>query len=109
VFDLLAEGAAFGFEGLIQAVALNIVQPAVIGTSDSTGFDVAVFQRRSSMGTVKAHEPDAAAAVAEQHQLFTQNLDRLRNVFQIFGATNRQPVASEHRAAGRARPHMTKR
>jgi hypothetical protein len=81
VFDLLAEGAALGFERLIQTVSLYIIKPAVIRTSNSPGFDVTVFQRRSSMGAVKPHETKAAAAIPEKYQLLAQNFDRPRDVF----------------------------
>jgi hypothetical protein len=67
VFDLLTEGAALGFERLIQTVSVGIIKPAVIGTSDTTGFDVTVFQRRSPMGAVESHEPKAAVAIAEKY------------------------------------------
>jgi hypothetical protein len=53
----------------------------VIRTSNSPGFDVTVFQGRSSMGAVKPYEPKAAAAIAEKYQLLAQNFDRSRDVF----------------------------
>src|SRR5262245_42776058 len=59
------------------------------------------------MGTVQSHESKASATIAEKYQFLTQNFDRLRNIFQILGARNCQPVASKHFAAGGAGTNMT--
>jgi cell division protein FtsB len=80
---------------LLQALAPDIEEPAVVGAADATVFDIAVLQRTSAMGAVPAQQADLAVLVAEQNQLFAQDRNRLRYVAQLSDRADDQPVAAQ--------------
>src|SRR5262245_6370983 len=53
--DLLMILAVFGFPRLLQALARDVKEPPMVRAADTARFDVAVFERAPSVGTMQAH------------------------------------------------------
>jgi hypothetical protein len=66
--------AAAGLSRLLQAATANVIEPTVIKTPQSAILDSAVAEVRSSVGAMNPQKPRAPLIVAEQNQIFVQNL-----------------------------------
>jgi hypothetical protein len=80
VTDLLMEEISLGLGRLLQALAGDIEEPAVIRATDAALLDVAVFEGRAAVRAVETHEADSIVEVAEENQLFAQEFHSYRNV-----------------------------
>src|SRR2546430_4854876 len=76
VVNLLAKSTSGWLEGLLKAIALHIIKPAVIETANPFFFDITIFQRAAAMRTVQSYKPHPALSSSRQHQLFASNLHR---------------------------------
>ena len=107
--DLLAEA---GFDRLrrhLDALAGDVVFPAVIRAAQPALLVAAEPQRHAAVGAEFVDQAVAALAVAERQQPLGQQLDpdRRRIVLgQFLGHQRRDPVAAEHAAHGGARPGL---
>ena len=90
---------------LLQAVARDVVEPAVVRAADAALLDVAVLQRRAAVGAVPADEAQLPREVPEQHQVLPQHPHRPGDVVQLLLRANREPVAPQPLAARRAASH----
>src|SRR5215510_6523211 len=66
--------AATGLAGLLQTAAANIVEPTMIEATQSAVFDSPVAQVCSSVRAVNSQKSDLPLIVAEQDQIFAENL-----------------------------------
>jgi len=55
----------------LQAISLDVVEPAVIGTGDPSLFHPAVQERGAAMRTAIGQKTHSALLVAKPHQIFT--------------------------------------
>jgi hypothetical protein len=85
----------FGFPWLIQAVAREVKEPPVIRATDTTRFDVGVFERTPPVGTMQAHETYAPFQVAEKNEFFAQDLNANGNIAELLGCSHNKPVSAE--------------
>jgi hypothetical protein len=72
--DLIPVCASSGLTGLFDDAAANIVEPAVINTSESAVFDPSIAEIGTTMRAVQAQETGPPTIVAKQHQLLAQNI-----------------------------------
>jgi hypothetical protein len=70
--------AAAGLPGLLQTAAADIVEPTMIEAAQSAIFGSPVAQVCSSVGAVNAQKSDAPLIVAEQDEIFAENLNGQR-------------------------------
>ncbi|MBM2811802.1 MAG: hypothetical protein HW416_2561 [Chloroflexi bacterium] len=98
------ERAALEFGRLLQAMPVNVVQPAVEWAADAAIFDAAVGQRGQPMGAVQTDEPGSTLVVAEEDEILPEETDRPRFAacFDFRGDGDRLPVATHVVAALRA-------
>jgi len=64
--------AAARLAGLIQAAAMNVIEPAVIDAAKPAVFHASIAQVRSSMRTVKSQQAGPALIVAKKNQFLTE-------------------------------------
>src|SRR6266576_682856 len=83
MFDLAGKVTVPWLRRHSQTLPANVEQPAMIGTPNPAVLDIAIFQRGAAMRTVLANQAELASLIAKQHQLFTQDFDRHRNVVEI--------------------------
>src|SRR4029077_636088 len=85
------------FRGTLQAIAVHVVEPAMIGAGESSLFDPAVGERRAAMGTAVGEKTDSALVVTEQRQVFAENSHELGGIFfrQLARDGNRMPVTAK--------------
>ena len=106
MFHFLTKLAVLRLRRHLQALTLNIEQPAVVGTTQSAVLDIAVFQRRAAVGTVLAEQPHLAELIAKQDQVFAEDFDRPRNVVELLCRSDDNPIAAKPIAARRSRPNV---
>ena len=56
------------------------------------------------MRTNRPHQPDAAIATAERHEIFPEHTNGIGNVPQILGQAQRMPVLPQHVSSRGVRP-----
>ncbi|UUX95236.1 sodium:proton antiporter [Aquabacterium sp. J223] len=109
--DALREVSPRRFPRLLTALAGAVVQPAVVRAAHAVvvhaaaGLEVLVAgrQRGAPVGAPVVHEPELAAAVAEQRESLAEHLDGHRIApGELFRHRDGQPVASEHPSGRRA-------
>jgi hypothetical protein len=85
------------FGGCFQAIATNIVEPAVIGTGNAAILDSAVGKRSAAMGAAILQKPHFAFSALEQHQVFAQNPYKLGRILSAYVRrdSNRMPIAAQ--------------
>jgi hypothetical protein len=66
--------AAARLSRLLQAAPFNVIEPAMIKTPEAAVFDPSIAQVRSPVRAVNPQKPGSPVIIAEQYQLFTQNL-----------------------------------
>jgi len=95
------------FRGTLQAIAVHVVEPAMISAGESSLFDPAVGERRAAMGTAVGEKTDSALVVTEQRQVFAENSHELGGIFfrQLARDGNRMPVTAKQFARRRSRSH----
>src|SRR5882724_7742966 len=106
MFHFLTKLAVLRLRRHLQALTLNIEQPAVVGTTQSAVFDIAIFQRRAAVGTVLAEQPHLAELIAKQDQVFAENFNCPRNVVELLRRSDDNPVAAKPMAARRSWPNV---
>ena len=91
------ETAARRLGRALQAVALRVVEPAVVGASDAALFDPAVEQRCAAVSTVVLNQTDVPALVLEEHQVLAQDADELGRTLlrEVPHRRNRHPIAPQ--------------
>src|SRR4029077_6555228 len=57
--------------------------------------NVAILQRRAPVRAVKAEQSQFALGIAEQHEFFAQNFDRLRNIVEVLHRAHHNPVTAK--------------
>ena len=86
----------------VDALALRIVEPAVIAAAQSLLLDAAPFERRAAMRAMRVEGADPPLLVAEHDNVLAQKLFLPRKIAQFVGCADRLPVAAHelaHRAA----------
>ena len=92
---LVIELAAVGFAGLLKAAALGVELPAVIATTDTVLFDLAVIKRGAAVAAARMKQSGAAMTVAKQDEILTQRADFTGNIGGVSRETNRVPIAPQ--------------
>src|SRR6185437_6781662 len=104
VLDRTAEILARRFGRLLQALAVHVVEPAVIDAAQPAILDPAVAQIGAAMRTMQVEQADAVFFVFEQHEFLMQRLHFERRVFRDVGEhRDRLPIAAEQLAERRIR------
>ena len=90
--------------GHVQAIAVHIVLPAVIDTTDAALFVAAKEERGAAVRAAVIHDADAARGVAKGDQLFAkrQQPQRIAVGLNLVRAGNREPILTHHLTHGRA-------
>ncbi len=91
-----------GFAWHVDALALRVVEPAVIAAAQPLLLDAAPFERRAAMRAMRVEGADPPLPVAEHDDLLAQQLFLPRKVAQFVRCADRLPVAAHqlaHRAA----------
>ena len=106
VAHFLAEFFVLGLGRLIQAVAFDIEQPAVIEAANAAVFDAAIGEIGAPMRAMEAGEAKPVLVIAKQHQLLGQNFDRhgIAADGHFLRRGNGLPIGAQQIAARRARP-----
>src|SRR5262245_22382097 len=104
MMHLLAKTFAGCLAGLLEAIAMTIVEPAMIEAAQAAIFDTAVTQIGAPMGAVQSEETKRAVIGAEQDQIFAQDAYRQRRATarQLFHQGHRLPVAAQQITPRRA-------
>src|SRR6185437_11721726 len=91
--------------GLIDAVTVDVVFPAVIDTANAAFLIAAEEERGAAMRAAMIHDADAASRVAEGDQLFTEEHEAHRVAIgdELTGFERRQPIMAHEIAHRRAR------
>ncbi len=106
---VVAVAPAVGLTRLVQTTTLSIEQPTVIATANAFGLDAPVVKGCPPMHTAWIEQTGAPAAIAEQHEILTENSDFARQIANLCGGGNRMPVAAHQLAAGRAGSDLDQR
>src|SRR5262249_20258893 len=103
VTNLGFEIAARRFRGLLNATAMNVVNPAVIQTTNAAIFNSPQSQIGPAMRAVQTEQTQPAVVIAKENQFLPHdfNSDR-RIVLQLLGKRDRLPVSPDELPAGRA-------
>src|SRR5262249_18421982 len=91
-----------GLAGHLQALAFDVVEPAVIAAADAARFDLAVVERGAAMTAARIDQARPALAVAEQDQLLAEDLHRSGRGAGVGPHADRMPVAAQQLAHRRA-------
>jgi hypothetical protein len=85
--DFLAKPLPGRLAGLLEAVAVDVIKPAMIETAESAVFDSAVTQIGPAMRTMQPQQTRAASIVAKKDQILAQDPHRQRRsvLRQLFG------------------------
>src|ERR1044071_4714872 len=104
LFDGAVKVAAGGLRRTFEAVAFEVVKPAVIAAGDAALFDAAVGKRGAAVRAAVGEQPEAAAFCTEKHQVLAEDADELRRLFrrELCRRGDRMPVAAQGLARGRA-------
>ena len=93
--------------GLLDAAPVRVHQPAVIVAADAGLLDEAERQIGAPVRALPVDQPEAAAAVAVEHQILAEQPHRLDGgLVELGDAGDRHPVAPQVVAHRRARPHL---
>src|SRR5689334_9170413 len=88
----------------LEAIALGVEEPAVIGAAQAVSFRNAVFEGHAAMRAAIVDEPIFAAFAAEERQIFAEDAHALHRLLRQLGlGADRLPVAAQklaHRRAG---------
>ena len=97
----LAEHAAVGLGRRLQALAVDVEQPAVEQAAQAAVLEAAVGEVGAAMRAAAVEQAVPAALVAEQHEVLAQHAHRLGRplVGQFVGERHRMPVVAHQRAA----------
>src|ERR1041385_6595386 len=103
LLDGAVEVAAGGLRRTLEAVAFDIVEPAVIRAGDAALFDAAVGKRGAAVRAAVGEQPEAAAFRTEKHQVLAEDANELRRLFrrELCRRGGRKPVAAQGRARDR--------
>src|SRR5437773_247756 len=106
--DRQEEPAVRGLGRSLQAVALDVVKPAVIGAGDAAFLNSAIEERCAAMRAVVLDGADASALVLEEHQVLAEQADMSRGLLvrQLRGRRHRLPVAPQELAHRRTWSHL---
>jgi hypothetical protein len=83
----------------LQDRAIGVEQAAVVAAADAFLCNQAELQRRATVTAVEVQDPDIAAAVAEHHQVFAQDLGAHWNVVELIEESDGMPKAAQILAA----------
>ena len=102
----LAEHAALGFGRRLQALAVDVEQPAVEQAAQAAIFEAAEGEVGAAVRAVAVEQPVPAALVAEQHEILAEHAHRLGRPLggQFVGQGHGMPVMPHQGAALGARP-----
>ena len=104
VEDMAGDAAGLGLARRLQDRAVDVVEPAMIAAADAGLADDAELERGAAVAAMRVQEPEAAAAVAKQHQILAENAHAQRQVLDPLGHRHGEPEAPEILAGRRARP-----
>ncbi len=90
----------FGRRG--EDAAVDVVVPAVITAGDAALLDDAVLETRAPMRAMPVQQAQACRPVAKQHQVFTEDAHRQREIEHFARDRDRLPGAAQPFAARRA-------
>src|SRR5579862_4703608 len=87
----------------VDAIAVDVVFPAVIPAAQAAVAVLAEMQRRAAMGAMLAEQADAALTVAKSDEVLAQEPHALRRAIGFYFARQerRQPKAAQQIAQGR--------
>ena len=102
--EVSGDAAGRRLAGGLQDRAVDVVEPAVVAAADPGLADDAELERGAAMAAMRVQQPEASAAIAEQHQLLAEDAQRQRQVLDLPGHRHREPEAPEVLAGRRARP-----
>src|ERR1051325_10133609 len=107
LLDGAVKVAAGGVRRTSEAVAFEVVKPAVIAAGDAALFDAAVGKRRAAVRAAVGEQPEAAAFCTESNQVLAEDADELRRLFrrELCRRGDRMPVAAQELARGSAGAH----
>ncbi len=103
--DVLAEAGVLRLRRQVDALAGDVVFPAVVVAADAAVGAFAEPQRDAAMRAELVDQADAALGVAEGDQLFAHQLDldrRTVRLGQLVGEQERRPIAAQQFAHQRA-------
>ena len=102
LFDVGAQIAVVGLRRRLQALAVDVEQPAVKGAAQPAVFQPPVGQVGAAMRTMTADQPVTALVVLEGDEILTQEPDRLYRTVagEFIHERGRLPVMP-HQGAGR--------
>ena len=97
----LAEHAAVGLGRRLQALAVDVEQPAMEQAAQATVLEAAVGEVGAAMRAAAVEQAVPATLVAEQHEVLAQHAHRLGRalVRQLVGERHRMPVVAHQRPA----------
>ena len=103
--DPVLELLALGQIGLIDAIAVDIVFPAVIDAAYAVLLVAPQEQRGAAMRAAMIHHPDPAGCIAERDQLLAEEKDPHRRPvgFELSGMRRRDPILPHQLAHRRPR------
>jgi hypothetical protein len=105
----VAEQAAFGFAGLLQAATFDVEQPAMIAAADAALLDLAVIERGAAMRAAGLYQSRAAGLVAKQDQVFPEHTDLAWRLRGMRAQSDGMPIAAQQVAHRRARTDLGQR
>ena len=102
----LAEHAALGLGRRLEALAVDIEQPAMEQAAQAAILQPAVGEIGAAMRAVAVEQAVTATLVAEQHEILAQHADRLGRprTVELLGQRHRMPIVAHQRAAPGAGP-----
>src|SRR6185369_14557432 len=102
--DALLEPAAGRLPGCLQALPVDVVDPAVIAAAEAALDGNAELERRAAVRAVQMQDADAATPVTEHHEILAEDPHAQRCVDEIAGEGHRLPEAAQVLPARRAGP-----
>ena len=104
--DARGEGAGLVLGGHFEALAVDVVEPAVVGAAQAGLLGDAEAEVDAAVGAAPVDEAVAPALVAEEGEVLAEDADGLGvGVAQLLVGGDGEPVASEELAARRAGPY----
>jgi len=102
--DLVLEARADRLRRLVEAVAVHVEEPAVVGAADAFGLGHAVGKVGLAVGARRLDKPDLARGAPEQHEILAEVADLLGGVLvvDLGRACDGVPVAAHQLAHGRS-------
>src|ERR1051326_237361 len=77
LLDGAVKVAAGGLRRTFEAVAFEVVKPAMIAAGDAALFDAAVGKRRAAVRAAVGEKSEPSVFRAEKHQIFAEDADEL--------------------------------